>query len=238
MPAPRLLPATMAAIGLVLALKSTAVLQTLLPDAGPAAGAMLSQAFAAAAPKPAEPTPVAQRAVPAPPKAAPPPPPPVETISEPERALLLDLRQRRSEIEARAAGLVAQEATLAATEKRIAARLAELGALQARLEAMEGARREHEEANWRGLVKLYETMKPREAAAIFNDLDKPVLLGVLDRMKEARAAAILAAMTPDRARQVTADLAQSRAQATRAPAAIPPAPAVPAGQTTALKGLP
>jgi flagellar motility protein MotE (MotC chaperone) len=223
MPAPRLLPVTMAAIGLVLALKSAAVLRGLLPDAGPAAGLLLSQAFASAAPAPAPPPPpVSQRAVPPAPKAAPPPPPPAEVISEQERALLLDLRQRRAEIDARAAQLATQEATLAATEKRIAARIAELGSLQARLEAMEQARREHDEANWRGLVKLYESMKPREAAAIFNDLDKPVLLAVLDRMKEARAAPILAAMAPERARQVTADLAGQRAAATRAPGNEPP----------------
>ena len=29
-------------------------------------------------------------------------------------------------------------------------------------------------------------MKPRDAATIFNDLDMPVLLAVVDRMKERR----------------------------------------------------
>ena len=48
-------------------------------------------------------------------------------------------------------------------------------------------------------------MKPRDAAAIFNDLDMPVLLQVLDRMKEAKAAPILAAMQPDRAREATTE---------------------------------
>ena len=45
---------------------------------------------------------------------------------------------------------------------------------------------EHEDASWQGLVKLYEAMKPRDAATIFNDLEMPVLLQVVDRMKEAR----------------------------------------------------
>jgi flagellar motility protein MotE (MotC chaperone) len=53
-------------------------------------------------------------------------------------------------------------------------------------------------------------MKPRDAATIFNDLQMPVLLQVLDRMKEAKAAVILAAMNPDKARDVTAELAQMR----------------------------
>jgi flagellar motility protein MotE (MotC chaperone) len=37
-----------------------------------------------------------------------------------------------------------------------------------------------------------------------------VLLAVVDRMKEARAAPVLAAMHPDKAREVTAELAQLR----------------------------
>jgi flagellar motility protein MotE (MotC chaperone) len=100
--------------------------------------------------------------------------------------------------------------------------LAELGGLQKRLEALEAARHDHDEANWRGLVKLYESMKPKDAAAIFNDLDLPVLLPVLDRMKEQKAALVMAAMLPDRARLVTAELAQMRAHANAVP---PPAPA-------------
>ena len=62
-------------------------------------------------------------------------------------------------------------------------------------------------------MKLYETMKPRDAATIFNDLDLTVLLQVLDRMKEAKSAMVLAAMQPERARQVTERLAQMRAKA-------------------------
>ena len=73
--------------------------------------------------------------------------------------------------------------------------------------------RDRDEANWRGLVKLYESMKPRDAAAIFNDLDMPVLLQVVDRMKEIKAAPVLAAMQPDRAQQLTAELAQMRVHA-------------------------
>jgi len=134
-------------------------------------------------------------------------------ISDSERALLLDLRGRRAELDAQAAALAVREATLGAAEKRLAARLDELNALQKRLEALEVERQAHDEANWRGLVKLYETMKPRDAAAIFNDLDLPVLLPVLDRMKEAKAAPVLAAMPPERARQVTAELAQLRTRA-------------------------
>ena len=106
---------------------------------------------------------------------------------------------------------------LDAAEHRLTARIAELSALQARLEGLEKARQAHNDENWAGLVKVYETMKPREAATIFNDMDTPVLLQVLDRMKDAKAAAVLGAMQPDRARSITAQLAAFRTRSTTVP---------------------
>ncbi|MDT7953455.1 MAG: hypothetical protein RQ966_18285, partial [Acetobacteraceae bacterium] len=85
------------------------------------------------------------------------------------------------------------------------------------LEQLEKERHERQDANWRGLVRTYEDMRPRDAATIFNDLDTAVLIQVLDRMKDAKAAPILAAMAPERARSATAQLAQFRTQATAAP---------------------
>jgi flagellar motility protein MotE (MotC chaperone) len=84
--------------------------------------------------------------------------------------------------------------------------------LQKKLEALDAARREREDTSWKGLVKVYEAMKPRDAATIFNDLETPVLLQVVDRMKEAKTAPVLAAMQPDKARDLTAKLAQMRTQ--------------------------
>lgn len=131
-------------------------------------------------------------------------------VTDAERSVLLELRQRRQELDARETTLVTRESLLVAAEQKLAARVAELQALQTKLEALEAIRRERENASWQGLVKLYEAMKPRDAATIFNDLDMPVLLQVVDRMKEAKAAPVLAAMQPDKARDLTARLAQMR----------------------------
>ncbi len=157
-----------------------------------------------------------------PPPAAPPMPIAVAAsrappVSESERALLQDLRARRGELEQKATGLSEREALLAAAEKRLGARLTELGALQQRLEQMDAARKSREEADWQGMVKVYETMKPHDAATIFNDLDMPVLLQVLDRMKASKAAVVLGAMQPERARQVTAQLADLRNKREKVP---------------------
>jgi len=130
--------------------------------------------------------------------------------SDKELALLTDLRRRREAIDRQEALLSARTLTLTAVEKRLDERISELKSLQVGLEGLEVKRKQHDDANWGGLVKLYEAMKPREAASIFNDLELPVLLPVLDRMKEGKAAQILAAMIPERARQVTEALAQQR----------------------------
>ncbi len=152
------------------------------------------------------------------PPVPPPPAAPVEpAISDAEKAVLQDLRARRKELDARASRLDEREALQTAAERRLTERVQQLTALQAKLEQLEKDRQDRQEANWRGLVRVYEDMRPRDAAAIFNDLDNAVLIPVLDRMKDAKAAPILAAMTPERARGATSQLAQFRTQSTAAP---------------------
>jgi flagellar motility protein MotE (MotC chaperone) len=66
-------------------------------------------------------------------------------------------------------------------------------------------------------VHVYEAMKPRDAATIFDALDMQVLLQVLDRMQDRKAAPVLAAMQPDRARLATQLLAEMRLRAVAPP---------------------
>lgn len=225
LPTPRLLPLTVTAMAALLGLKSVVLVRAAIP-AEPARAAAPAAAKPTAEPAKADP------GKPDPGKAGPAHNEPVcrvDTsvpaalpVSDSERALLLDLRGRRSELDSQANALSVREASLNAAEKRLAGRLVELNALQQRLEALEADRHAREEANWNGLVKLYEQMRPRDAATIFNDLDPAVLLPVLDRMKAAKAAPVLAAMQTERARMATAELAQMRARAV-----TPPGPAAP-----------
>jgi flagellar motility protein MotE (MotC chaperone) len=231
-PAPRLLPATIVAMAALLAMKSAVLVRAAVPiiaDAMPASAAQAAQPPAAPAPAPPAPASlVSALPVPASPAPTPTPPSPQAAppddeqgslqppISDSERALLVDLRRRRDEIDARERELDARAEVLAAAERRLATRVDELTALESRLKALEAARKEHDEANWKGLVKLYESMKPRDAAAIFNDLDLATLLPIVDRMKDLKAAPVLAAMEPDRARRLTSELARMRAKANTA----------------------
>ncbi len=197
---PRLLPLTIFALASLLAMKSADFIRTATASGDKGHAAATASAHA--------PRPPAAQPAPAPPP--PPPDPATAPISDGERTLLLELRQRRQELDTRESALASRESFLTAAEQKLTARVGELQALQKKLEALETSRKEREDASWQGLVKVYEAMKPRDAANIFNDLDMPVLLQVADRMKEAKAAPILAAMQPDKAREVTTQLAQMR----------------------------
>lgn len=60
------------------------------------------------------------------------------------------------------------------------------------------------------LVKIYEGMKPKEAAKIFDTLQTQILLGVAQQMKENKLSAIVAEMNPEKARDLTIGLATRR----------------------------
>ncbi len=228
---PRLLPATIGVVGLLLVSKTVGLLFSALPERWALHEAVLPTAEAASATEASHPA--AAPGAMAPPGPAPsagpkhvastataPPPvpkpsdPPAPVVGEEERRLLQDLRTRRQEWDARDRTLTQREGVLSAAEQRVVTRANELAALQAKLEQLEKMRADRDDTNWAGLVKIYETMKPRDAAAIFNDMDLPVLLQLTDRMKEAKAASVFAAMQPDRARLVTAQLAAKRSRTT------------------------
>jgi flagellar motility protein MotE (MotC chaperone) len=212
-PTPRLLPATIATLAALLMLKCGVLVQAVVTNGLTSDGAMVTVANAASSDQTREP---AKPAAPQqkPPAATPSAPPPAENIPSPvsdsERSLLQDLRQRRQELDTRTAALTTRESMLVAAEQKLSARLAQLEALQKKLEGLDAAQQQKEEAGWQGLVKLYEVMKPKDAATIFNDLSMPVLLQLMDRMKDAKAALVMAAMNTDKARDVTAELARMR----------------------------
>jgi flagellar motility protein MotE (MotC chaperone) len=218
-PTPRLLPATIATLAALLMVKCGVLLDAVALHGGKPDGVMVTAANAASTErspestpshgpdhgKPAATAPAGRKPVAsAPPTEGPPP------VSDSERSLLQDLRERRKELDARAAAVTARESLMAATEQKLDARVSELQTLQKKLEGLNAAQKQKEESGWQGLVKLYEAMKPKDAATIFNDLQMPVLLQVVDRMKDAKAAAVMAAMNPDKARDVTTQLAQMR----------------------------
>ena len=194
----RLLPVTIIVIFLLLFAKVV----TFAKNAGDALG-LASQPIAATTPPL---TPVGLSAAPVPSMTQ----TSTTEISSAERSLLQDLLRRREQLDAREHALEERNAVLEAAEARLQSKIDHMTALQTKLDELDHARKQRQDANWSGLVKVYESMKPRDAAAIFDVLDMHVLLEVLDRMNDRKAAGILAAMQPERARLATQMLAQMR----------------------------
>jgi flagellar motility protein MotE (MotC chaperone) len=148
-----------------------------------------------------------------------------------ERAILEHLQQRRQELEKRARELDIREGLIADAEKRVDAKLLQIKENQQQLVVATQKKDEAETARFKGLVTMYENMKPRDAAKIFDRLDVNVMLQVASQMSPRAMSEILALMSPDRAQQLTVELA-NRAQATpRNPAAnLPKIEGRPTGQ--------
>jgi len=131
-------------------------------------------------------------------------------LTQSEIDLLQKLAERRVEIEARSRELQNREAMLAAAESRIDRKIEEFRALQATIESLVKTYDEQQNAKLQSLVKIYENMKPKDAARIFEELEMDVLLKVAERMKERSLAPIMAKMNPQRARDVTVELDKLR----------------------------
>jgi flagellar motility protein MotE (MotC chaperone) len=142
-----------------------------------------------------------------------------------ERAVLESLNQRRQELEARARELDVRENLLAATEKRVEARLAEIKEAEARINATVHKKDEAEAARFKGLVSMYENMKARDAAKIFDRLDMRVLIELAAQINPRRMSDILAQMSPDVAERLTSEIA-ARAGAVEKPAPAPDLPKI------------
>ena len=140
------------------------------------------------------------------------------TLTKSEIDVLRQLAKRRDELDARAKALDDREALLKATEQKIAEQAKQMQQLKAEYEQMKTARDDAAEANLRRLVTVYESMKPEEAARIFETMEGSVLLDVVTRMGERRLAPILAQMSPAKAQALTIAMANRR---TLIPAAQP-----------------
>jgi len=147
------------------------------------------------------------------------------SLSPGERAVLESLAQRRQELETRAREIDVRDSLLKAAEKRIEQRLQELKELEARVNGTISRKDEEEAGKFKSLVGMYENMKPKDAAKVFDRLNMRVLVEVVNKMNPRRMADILAQMTPEVAERLTLEIANrsgavDKAQTT-APADLP-----------------
>ena len=162
--------------------------------------------------KPAAPPSAADTAAPVVPAVA-----PAMTASELE--VLQKLTERRKQIDAREQEVVRREELLKAASDQIDRKVSELKTLQNTIQNLLQQYNDQEDTKIKSLVKIYENMKPKEAAKIFEQLDMPILLDVVERMKEQKVSPILAEMDPSKAKTVTTEMAQRRQMPIPKPAA-------------------
>ena len=140
-----------------------------------------------------------------------------------EREILQRLQQRREELDQRARELDIRENLVKAAEQRISAHLTEIKEVEGRIKTETVQKDQAEAGRFKGLVTMYESMKARDAAKIFNGLDMDVLIKVASAINPRTMADIMAQMSPDIAQRLTIALA-SKAQGgakTDGPAELP-----------------
>ena len=131
-------------------------------------------------------------------------------FSRSEILILQELSQRRKTLDRRERQIARREGLLQAAELKLVTKQGELKKIRQEIKSLLGAADEKEKARLRNLVKIYESMKPKDAARIFNELDMTVLMGVVAKMSVRKVAMIISAMEVKKARVVTRELAEQK----------------------------
>src|ERR1700719_1219884 len=131
-----------------------------------------------------------------------------QPVSASERAILERLQSRRQELEARAREIDIRESLLKAAEKRVEGRVEELKAIESRITAATNQKVEADAARFKGLITMYEGMRPKDAAKVFDRLEMPVLIEIASQIAPRKMADILGLMSTDAAERLTVELAR------------------------------
>ncbi len=132
------------------------------------------------------------------------------SFSQSELEILQKLAKRREELDVRERGIDQKAGVLKAAEAQIDAKIAKLKELEASIKDLVGVYDQKERERLTNLVKIYSTMKPKEAARLFNDMDMSLLVRVFEQMKESKSAPILALMDSAKANALTSELANKK----------------------------
>ena len=129
-------------------------------------------------------------------------------VSESERAILERLQTRRQELDARAREIEIRESLLKAAEKRIESKVEEMKSLEGKAATAAGQRSEQEKASFKGIVTMYESMKPKDAAKVFDRLEMSVLIEIASQIAPRKMSDIMGLMQPEAAERLTVELAR------------------------------
>lgn len=117
-----------------------------------------------------------------------------------ELDVLYKLRNRRVEMMRSYRWTDVKRASILAIEKDVNKKIDTLAEMQRQLERKIAEYNQISSAKLLKLTKMYENMKPKDAARVFDEMDSEVLAGIVLNMKEARLAAIVSEMEPSKAK--------------------------------------
>ncbi|AQS91423.1 hypothetical protein A0U94_10980 [Gluconobacter albidus] len=137
----------------------------------------------------------------------------VPALAQPaDPALAEQLASREKELDRRDTALNDRQRLVDAAEEELQRRMTALENSRTALESTEQHTDQLRNDDADRLVKIYQAMRPEDAAAIFNILDLRVGVALLNRMNPRKASAIMEAMSPQRAILATQLLANSHAR--------------------------
>lgn len=151
-------------------------------------------------------------------------------LSSQEIVVLRSLQARREALDERESGIGTREAAAAAAEARLQEQIGQLKTVEASIQTLLSKMDAKGDERMASLVKSYESMKPKDAANIFNGMEDDLLVDIAKSMKPATLAAVLSTMQPKRAETLTrllANLAKPPVNLPPLPSATPAATAAP-----------
>lgn len=129
-------------------------------------------------------------------------------VSASERAILERLQSRRQEIESRQREIDIRESLLKSAEKRIESKVEEMKAVESRITATQAEQKAAEAQRMKGLVTMYEAMKPKDAARVFDRLEMGVLIEIASAIAPRKMSDILGLMSSEAAERLTVEMAR------------------------------
>lgn len=139
-------------------------------------------------------------------------PSPALDCPAPPVAVAEALSERESRVLAKETALEDRLAALALADQAIQMRLDKLAAAEAQLSETLARADGASEEDLTRLTEVYQTMKPKDAAALFATMAPEFAAGFLGRMRPEVSAAILSGMTPENAYTVSVILAGRNAK--------------------------
>jgi flagellar motility protein MotE (MotC chaperone) len=135
--------------------------------------------------------------------------PGTELLSEIE--VLKRLSERRKQLDKLEGDLLMRENLLKATEERVEKKVDDLKQLETKTQQAVKSGADDPKKQMGDLVKMYESMKPKDAARVFDGLEIRLLVDIGKQMNPKKLGDIVSKMSPETAQKLTVELARQNA---------------------------